>query len=843
MINLQVTEEDIALMRSSEQALRESEEKFRTLAETTDCAIFVWREYLLYVNPALCTIVGYSNEELLDQFVWEKVIHPDDFEQVRANGRARLRGENVPRHYEFRVVTKGGEERWVNFSAGAIRYNGEPAVLGTAFDITERKRAEQALRESEENLRTLAGNANDGILVHVDGRIVFANRRLAEICGYDLSDILKLTIGDLVRPDEQPKIHGRYQSRLKGEAVPGQYETIAVRKDGSEIAIEITAALSAWRGQPAIIVIVRDVASRKHAEAELFQEKERAQVTLESIGDGVITTDIEGRIEYLNPVAEALTGWNLASAEGQTLLNVFQAKDGNTRKPLPDPVQRCLKEQRSIHYPDTAQLMHRSGYREFSIEITASPIRNHAGQVIGAVLVLHDVTSLRNMARQMAWQARHDPLTGLINRGEFELRLEQALVSARSGHTQHALCYLDLDQFKIVNDTCGHIAGDELLKQLTVHLQARVRETDTLARLGGDEFGILLEHCPIEEASDTAEVLREVVKKFRFAWQDKVFEIGASIGVVPISTDSGSIVDVLSAADSACYVAKDQGRNRIHVYQSEDKALVQRHGEMQWVQRVNQALGEDRFRLFFQKVLPLSADENEQYGEILVRMVDEQGKMVLPMAFIPAAERYQMMPAIDRWVLSATLEALSEKTPALADINVCAVNLSGQSLCDDHFLASVVDILCASSINPTQICFEITETAAIANLARAMRFISVLKGMGCRFALDDFGSGLSSFMHLKHLPVDFLKIDGSFVRDMAKDPVDAAMVEAINRIGHVMGIRTIAEAVENEAILTRLRDLGVNYAQGTIIARPEPFGSSRSPLAASKLEYQSRQKI
>ena len=322
-----------------------------------------------------------------------------------------------------------------------------------------------------------------------------------------------------------------------------------------------------------------------------------------------------------------------------------------------------------------------------------------------------------------------------------------------------------------------------------------------------------------------------------------MFEIGASIGVVPISTDSGSIVDVLSAADSACYVAKDQGRNRIHVYQSEDKALVQRHGEMQWVQRVNQALGEDRFRLFFQKVLPLSADENEQYGEILVRMVDEQGKMVLPMAFIPAAERYQMMPAIDRWVLSATLEALSEKTPALADINVCAVNLSGQSLCDDHFLASVVDILCASSINPTQICFEITETAAIANLARAMRFISVLKGMGCRFALDDFGSGLSSFMHLKHLPVDFLKIDGSFVRDMAKDPVDAAMVEAINRIGHVMGIRTIAEAVENEAILTRLRDLGVNYAQGTIIARPEPFGSSRSPLAASKLEYQSRQKI
>jgi len=702
--------------RSSEQALRESEEKFRTLAETTDCAIFVWREGLLYVNPAMSFITGHPKEDLLVLTSWEKIIHSDDLERVRHNARARLRGESVPRNYEFRIHAKSGEERWVDFTAGVIHYNGEPAVLGTAFDVTDRKRAEQALRESEE----------------------------------------------------------------------------------------------------------------------------RVQVTLESIGDGVITTDVEGRINYLNPVAEELTGWSNARASGQSLSSVFQVKDENTRKQLPDPVQRCLNEKRSIHFPDNALLTHSGGYREFSIDITASPIRNHAEKVVGVVLVLHDVTTLRNMARQMAWQARHDPLTGLINRGEFEVRLEQAIESARSGHTQHALCYLDLDQFKIVNDTCGHIAGDELLKQLTAHLQARVRETDTLARLGGDEFGILLEHCPIEVASETAEMLREVVKKFRFAWQDKVFEIGASIGVVPITTDSGNIVDVLSAADSACYVAKDHGRNRIHVYQPQDIALVQRHGEMQWVHRVNQALSEGRFRLFFQKVLSLSPDEREHYGEILVRMVDEEGQMVLPMAFIPAAERYQLMPAIDRWVLSATLTALRERKPTLGDVSICAVNLSGQSLCDDHFLASVVDILDASSLNPAQICFEITETAAIANLTRAMRFISVLKGMGCRFALDDFGSGLSSFMHLKHLPVDFLKIDGSFVRSMVKDPVDAAMVEAINRIGHVMGIRTIAEAVENQAILGRLRDLGVNYAQGTIIARPEPFETGSPLLAPGGLKFESR---
>jgi diguanylate cyclase (GGDEF)-like protein/PAS domain S-box-containing protein len=805
--------------RSSEQALRESEEKFRALAETTDCAIFVWREGLLYVNPALCQVTGYSSDELLIPSAWSKIIHPDDVGRVRANGAARLRGESLPRRYEFRILTKGGEERWVDFSAGTIRYNGETAVLGTAFDVTDRKRAEQALRESEENLRTLASNANDGIVVHVQGRVVFANRRLGEIIGYQAAELLGHDLGEYFHPEEYAKINRRYQIRLQGGDVPNQYETVLLRKDGTEVPVEITAALSSWQGQSAIIVIARDIASRKLAEAELFREKERVQVTLESIGDGVITTDIAGRIDYLNQVAEELTGWTNAQANGQPITKVFQAKDENNHKPLPDPVQRCLKEQRSIHFPDSALLMHRGGNREFSIEITASPIRNHANQVMGAVLVLHDVTTLRNMARQMAWQARHDPLTGLI---------------------QHALCYLDLDQFKIVNDTCGHIAGDELLKQLTAHLQARVRETDTLARLGGDEFGILLERCPIEEASETAEMLREVVKKFRFAWQDKVFEIGASIGVVPITTDSGSIVDVLSAADSACYVAKDHGRNRIHVYQPEDSALAERHGEMQWVHRVNRALGDDRFRLFYQKVLPLSADEHEQYCEILVRMVDEEGKMVLPMAFIPAAERYQMMPAIDRWVLTATLEALRGKAPALGSVSVCAVNLSGQSLCDDHFLSSVVDILDASSISPSQICFEITETAAIANLTRAMRFISVLKGMGCRFALDDFGSGLSSFMHLKHLPVDFLKIDGSFVRDMARDPVDAAMVEAINRIGHVMGIRTIAEAVENTAILERLRSMGVNYAQGTIIARPEPFKSQQLHLLTGELEFQSR---
>jgi len=811
-------------MNGSEQALHESEERFRTLAETTDCAIFVWRKMLLYVNPALCAMSGYRADELLNLTNWEVIIHPDDRELVRERGLARLRGDVVPQHYEFRIVTRDGEHRWVDFSAGRIHYNGEPAVLGTAFDITERKRAEEALRASQEDLSSILRNMQDTYYrTDTQGQLLTVSASLKELMGYEPEEVIGRNLADYYMYPEMRDAFLRSLQENGGQV--RNYESFLRRKDGTGIWVATNARYRHdARGQVVGVEgTARDINALKIAREELSREKERLAVTLESIGDGVIATDTDGRIEYLNPVAEELTGWSGEEAAGLPLMQVLVLRDEGSHKPLPDPVRRCLNEQYSIHLSENILLVHRHGHREHAIEVTASPIRDRDDRVIGAVLALHDVTAMRNMARQMSYQARHDPLTGLINRGEFELRLIQALESARSGHTQHALCYLDLDQFKIVNDTCGHGAGDELLKQLTAQLQTRVRGTDTLARLGGDEFGILLQHCPIEEATGTAEVLRQVVKRFRFVWQDKLFDVGASIGVVPITADSGSLMDVMSVADSACYIAKDQGRNRIHVYQPEDNAVVQRRGEMQWVNRVNRALGEDRFRLLYQKVMPLCAGETDRYCEILVRMIDEQGGLVPPMAFIPAAERYQLMPALDRWVLSAALTALQSCSPKLSDVTVCAVNLSGQSLCDDHFLTSVVELLDETRLDPGRICFEITETAAIANLARATRFISVLKGMGCRFALDDFGSGLSSFSHLKHLPVDFLKIDGGFVRDMAGDPVDAAMVEAINRIGHVMGIRTIAESVENDTTLEALRRLGVNFAQGSAIARPEPF--------------------
>lgn len=428
---------------------------------------------------------------------------------------------------------------------------------------------------------------------------------------------------------------------------------------------------------------------------------------------------------------------------------------------------------------------------------------------------------------RLSYQAAHDTLTGLPNRREFEVRLERALAGAREQNQSHTLCYLDLDQFKVVNDTCGHSAGDELLRQLAVLLQAKLRDRDTLARLGGDEFGVLLENCGLEQAQPIAEVLRQMVKEFRFVWHDKSFVIGVSIGLVSITAESENLSSLLSSADAACYTAKDRGRNRVHVYQLEDVDLVKRHGEMQWVTRITRAMEENRLRLFVQPILPLFPDaEADVHYEILLRMLDDNAELVLPMAFIPAAERYNLMPSIDRWVVSAAFSTFHQLFPhSNGGKSICTVNLSGHTLCDEYFLDFIERQFTINKIPYAAICFEITETAAITNLTEAIEFIRILKTKGCKFSLDDFGSGLSSFTYLKNLPVDYLKIDGAFVKDMETDPIDRAMVEAINHIGHVMGLKTIAEFVESEVILDHLKQIHVDYVQGDWLQEPHPLAS------------------
>ncbi len=568
----------------------------------------------------------------------------------------------------------------------------------------------------------------------------------------------------------------------------------------------------------------------QHSEAALFEAKERAQVTLHSIADGVITTDARGCVDYLNPVAERLTGWTNAEARGLILSEVLNTVDEISREPVVIPVDACLLDNRVLFSPQQTLLVHREGH-EAVVENSAAPIRDRHGHCIGAVIVFHDLTEAHKMAQKASYQATHDALTGLVNRREFERRLQQLITNAKQDNKQHALLYLDLDQFKVVNDILGHAAGDELLHDLAILLQQHLRTSDTLARLGGDEFGALLEGCPLEPAQLIADKLRRAIREVRFQRDGQGLEVSASIGVVSIDHASESHTAVMSAADAACYTAKDKGRNRVQAYVADDTELAQRQGEMRWVQRITQALEEDRFVLYQQTLLPLGTAPAGLHFEVLVRMIDEHGVLVSPGEFIPAAERYNLMSMIDRWVIKTILtdpgvEALARR----GGLATCAINLSGQSLCEDHFAAFVVEQLGRHPWMTDKVCFEITETAAIGNLNRALRFISVLRGMGCRFSLDDFGSGLSSFKYLANLNVDYLKIDGSFIKAMGSDPAAYAIVEAINEVGHVMSIKTVAEFVEDQATLAKLETLGMDYAQGFGIAKPQPL----SVLATSK---------
>jgi diguanylate cyclase (GGDEF)-like protein/PAS domain S-box-containing protein len=582
------------------------------------------------------------------------------------------------------------------------------------------------------------------------------------------------------------------------------------------------------RGQlQRLIGVELDVTERRLYEEALFREKESAQITLQSIGDGVITTDEHCRVEYLNPVAEDLTGWRVEDAMGRPVDEIFRAFHEETCEPLENPLAVSIRRLRSIKSVRPMLFIRRDG-NEIYIESTASPIRDGRGQVTGGVLVFHDVSESRELNRRLSYHASHDVLTGLVNRREFEQRLERALKSAKARETSYALCYLDLDQFKIVNDTCGHGAGDALLGQVGQLLKSKIRWRDTLSRLGGDEFAVLLEACSLDEALRSAEGLRESVRNYKFIWEDRNFRLGASVGVVPITSESEDVASLISAADSACQAAKEQGRNRVHSFEENDLDLMRRRREMQWAARINTALEDGRFDLYRQAILPLQTDEPGLHYEILLRMRDEQGKTVSPDQFIAAAERYGLTPQIDRWVIENTLRWLVSEADEREKLGMCSINLSGQSLGDDKFLPFVIEQFHRSGLDARKICFEITETAAIASFSQANRFIQALKELGCRFALDDFGTGLSSFGYLKHFPVDFLKIDGSFVKEILHDPIDREMVRSINEIGHLTQKKTIAEFAENTEIIEMLRQLGVDYAQGYGIAMPSKI--MRGPL-------------
>jgi diguanylate cyclase (GGDEF)-like protein/PAS domain S-box-containing protein len=726
-----------------------------------------------------------------------------------------------------------GVARTIERGAWDVNYQLLLKLIGTSLATgMDRLAMATRLAEMDERNALIDAASNDGLWdFDFDSNELYLSPRWKAMMGYE--DIGPTEIVDwrgMVHPDDLSRVQDAMFKHVSG-AVPLFESVHRMRHRNGEYRWVISRAKGRIDKQgrlQRLLGVELDITERKLYEEALFREKEAAQITLQAIGDGVITTDADSVIDYINPVAETLTGWRLEDAMGRNIDEVFRAFHEETCEPLENPLTGSIRRARPMKSTRPVLMIRRDG-NELYVESTAAPIRDGGGRVCGAVLVFHDVSESRELNRKLSYHASHDPLTGLVNRREFENRIERCLKSARAQEGSYALCHLDIDQFKMINDSCGHAAGDTLLGQIGALLKSKIRWRDTLSRLGGDEYGVLLESSTLDDALRIAEVLRETVKNFRFEWEERVFKLSASVGVVPITAENDDVASILSAAEGACAAAKEQGRNRVHSFAENDIELMRRRRETQWAARISAALDEGRFELYRMPIMPLQSKEEGEHYEILVRMRDEAGKIISPDHFIAAAERYNITPAIDRWVIENTLRWLVSEADERERLLMCAINLSGQSLGDDKFLPFVIEQFQKSGLDATKICFEITETAAVASFSQANRFIKSLKELGCKFSLDDFGTGLSSFGYLKHFPVDYLKIDGSFVRGILTDPIDREMVRSINEIGHLTGKLVIAEFAENQEIIQTLASLGVDYAQGYGIAQPSRLSKTPPP--------------
>ncbi|MEX0899490.1 MAG: EAL domain-containing protein [Gammaproteobacteria bacterium] len=763
------------------------------------------------------------------------------FRQIQANGRTGVLQTVDPHNQQvdlvahrsleaYPVVIAAGaqlEEVQAGFYRHARSSLSALAAITTAIalliwylfvHLARHERTSQALSLQKSYFQQLFDGSPEGIVIldNVD-RVIDANRAFQQMFQYTVDELRGRTLNESILPEDL-LIEGTALSQRVLEAHSVQVETVRRRKDTTLVHVSILGVpVKLHDDQIGVYGIYRDIGERIEAEQVLRESEERHRVVAEQTGQLVYDYDVtSGKVAWSGAVRK-ITGYSFEE---------FQHVDVNGWADMIHPddrelVLRLLDEARENCAPYHAEYrMRRKSGGWVYIDENGLFLRNAEGVVHRMLGSMSDITERKRITSEMAWQATHDPLTGLVNRHEFEERVARLMFNRR-GQRHHALLYIDLDQFKVVNDTCGHQAGDQLLRQLTGLVAATVRETDTLARLGGDEFGLLLVDCDPDRALEIAEKLIETINEFRFVWDDKTFTISASIGLVEITHRTDSVAALFSAADSACYAAKDKGRNRVVVYRDSDQEIAARHGEMAWVSRITKALEEDRFVLYRQGIHRVAAtDSNREHYELLVRMVDEDGALIPPGSFIPAAERYNLMPALDRWVIREAFRKLDAAADARA---VIAINVSGTTLSSEHFVSYVHEQLQEFRIDPSAICYEITETAAIANLQRAREFIDEMHTLGCKISLDDFGSGLSSFAYLKTLKVDYIKIDGAFVKDIVVDKADRAMVGAIIRVGEAMEVRTIAEYVETEEVLVLLRKMGVDFVQGYHLDKPAPW--------------------
>ncbi len=734
---------------------------------------------------------------------------------------------------EIQSVSIGGRlDRRLDFTTD----HPELAALTTAVNhLLARKNLVEPPAQPDGNLFTALGDRmHECVLVHGDS-ILYANPQFAELLGVERSEVVGRRLPDLVPPDEAELVSNNLRRALAGEEARMRFEVDLIGMQGQLTRLELSLSPTIFEGSQALLVNgvevipTQTVPSLTTMMAGNAAPRARARQALDSLGEALLTVDSAGLIDYANPAAARLLGADAPKLPGRTLEEVITLVDESDRRFITDPVQQALHGVATVGLGRRAVLLEQNAGAEHSVELTASPLRsrdNAANEIVGAVVMLHDVTELRGMARQMSYQATHDALTGLVNRRDFERRLAESLETARRGDQTHVLCYVDLDQFKAVNDSSGHQAGDAMLREVAKLMREAVRDSDTVARLGGDEFALLLVGCPLKKGRQIADDLVRAIGEHRFVWKDRIHAVGASIGIVELARDSGSLEEALAAADSACYVAKKQGGNvgGVAVYSARDEVLARHSGEIHWLRILQAALRDNKFRLYYQPIVPAhDANGHGPAMEVLVRLADERGEDLSPMDLVRAAERYRLMGLVDRWVVQTTLTGLGRGAIDLPPNRSLAINLSGQTVADAQFLDFVVDCFDQSGADPGQVCFEIAESAVAANLEAARRFVGVLHGMGSQFALDDFGRSLGSFSSLKSLPMDYLKIDGAFMRNLARDSVNQAMVTATIRLARSLNFKVIAEQVEDAAGIDAARSIGVDYLQGYAIARPMPL--------------------
>jgi len=815
---------DITALKRAEHLAAASAAQFRELYKRTPAILHsIDRQgRLVSVSNEWLRVLGYSHGEVIGRLSTD-FLTPESRRKAMESYLPRFWSTNEARDLDYQMVAKDGKIIDVLLSAVTdTDAEGNPQrSMAVIVDVTERKGAERALHEQKlllEHAERLAGVGAWSYDV-VSGTVYWSDQ-LCRMLDVPLKHHPSFEEGvSFVSPDCRQMVRDAAVASVQ-QGIPQDGEMQLVTAKGRTLWVQTASTPEVEAGVTRrIFGAIQDITARKEAERKLASQNALLRTTLDSIGDAVITTDLQGLVEWLNPVASTLTGWTLLEARGRAVGDIFCVVYEDGRRCADSPIQRARQDQVSVA-PEHLLLIDRYG-RERSIIDSAAPIRDDVGVVSGYVMVFHDVSEQRRLAREVSHRASHDALTGLLNRAEFELRLRHAFARARAEGAAYVLLYIDLDQFKIVNDTCGHSAGDQLLRAVANIFTTCIRSRDLLARLGGDEFAVLLENCTPASARRIAQQLCDAMDRYRFVHADERFRVGASIGMVPVDRHWSSEAEILQAADGACYAAKEAGRNRVHEWSDSDTKMLARQHEMQWASQIESALDENRFRLYGQKIVGCLASLPTWYIEVLLRLLTEEGDLVSPGAFLPAAERFNLASRIDRWVLREVVTFLATSNCRLLD--TIGINLSGQSIGDRSFHRYAMELIRDSGVDTRKLCFEITETAAITYMGDASEFINCMRALGVRIALDDFGSGISSFGYLKALPLDFLKIDRSFVQRILHERLDHVAVSSFCSAAKVCGLKTIAEGVESEEVMRELHRIGVDMAQGFLFHRPEPL--------------------